>query len=82
MSKNKEVLLNDVDVCVVGLGVTSISLLRLLEHSDLSYAVISDRDFGIWSKLAERGIDFDLLSSSALAAFSWWEYDESNIRLR
>lgn len=64
-----------VDVCVVGLGVSSLALLRLLVRSGKSFVVISERDFGVWSRLAEHGDDFDLLSSNAVAGFSWWDFD-------
>lgn len=64
-----------VDVCVVGLGVSSLALLRLLVRSHKSFVVISERDFGVWSRLAEHDDDFDLLSSNAVAGFSWWEFD-------
>jgi len=66
---------SSVDVCVVGLGVSSLALVRLLVRSNKSFVVISERDFGVWSRLAERGDDFDLLSSNAVAAFSWWDFD-------
>ncbi|MGH1343753.1 MAG: hypothetical protein ACRBN8_19510 [Nannocystales bacterium] len=64
-----------VDVCVVGLGVSSLALLRLLVRSKKSFVVISERDFGVWSRLAEHEDDFDLLSSNAVAGFSWWDFD-------
>ncbi|MBV1860896.1 MAG: hypothetical protein KUG77_20945 [Nannocystaceae bacterium] len=64
-----------VDVCVVGLGVSSLALLRLLVRSGKTFVVVSERDFGVWSRLAERGDDFDLLSSNAVAAFSWWDFE-------
>lgn len=63
----------DVEVCVVGLGVSSIALLRLLVRSGTSFVVITEREFGIWSLLEEHDEDFDLLSSNALASFSWWD---------
>ncbi len=64
-----------VDVVVVGLGVSSLALVRLLQRAGKSYVVISERNFGVWSRLAEFGDDFDLLSSNAVAAFSWWDFD-------
>ncbi len=65
----------DVDVCVVGLGVSSLALIRRLAASDARFVVISEVDFGVWHRLAERGDDFDLLSSNAVAGFSWWDFD-------
>ena len=65
-----------VDVCVIGLGVSTLALVRSLEKSGHSFVVVSETDFGVWAALHARGDDFDLLSSTALAAFSWWDFDE------
>eukprot|EP00755_Sulcionema_specki_P021288 Sspe_Gene.73902::Locus_45118_Transcript_1_1_Confidence_1.000_Length_2245::g.73902::m.73902 len=66
----------EVDVCVVGLGVSTLALVRRLAAGNLTYVVVSDKDFGVWAEAARRGEDFDLLSSSATAAFSWWDFDD------
>lgn len=67
--------MREVDVCVVGLGVSSLALVRRLAGSKQSFVVISEEDFGVWGELAKHGDDFDLLSSNAVAGFSWWDFD-------
>ncbi|MEM7132152.1 MAG: hypothetical protein AAF702_37950 [Chloroflexota bacterium] len=69
-----------VDVCVIGLGVSSLALVRQLEQVNASYVVVSETDFGVWEAVARRGDDFDMSSSSAVSSFSWWKtLDEEDL---
>jgi hypothetical protein len=62
-----------VKVCVIGFGVSSLPLLRLLEKSNIPFRVVTEKFFGIWGALKESGDNFDLLSTVHTATFSWWD---------
>lgn len=73
---NDENQVETVEVCVIGLGVSSLALVRSLALANADFIVVSEMDFGIWATLDAIGEDFDLLSSNALASFSWWDLDD------
>ena len=56
--------MKETDVLLVGFGFSAIPLLRELDLSGVSYAIISEKDGSVWASLARSGgIDFDLVSS-------------------
>lgn len=65
----------DCEVCVIGLGVSSLPLLKLLEQSGTDFRVLTCTAFGIWQKLTEAGENFDLVTTIESTNYSWWDYD-------
>lgn len=65
----------DCEVCVIGLGVSSIPLLKLLQQSGTDFRVVTSTAFGIWRKLADAGENFDLVTTIESTNYSWWDYD-------
>eukprot|EP00439_Symbiodinium_sp_Y106_P022712 s3384_g2.t2 len=63
------------EVCVVGLGVSSLPLLKLLQQSSTDFRVVSSTAFGIWEKLTAAGENFDLVTTIESTNYSWWDYD-------
>ncbi|CAE7198423.1 unnamed protein product [Symbiodinium natans] len=63
------------EVCVVGLGVSSLPLLKLLQQSGTDFRVVSSTAFGIWDKLTAAGENFDLVTTIESTNYSWWDYD-------
>lgn len=63
------------EVCVVGLGVSSLPLLKLLQQSNTDFRVVSSTAFGIWEKLTAAGENFDLVTTIESTNYSWWDYD-------
>lgn len=57
----------------MGLGVSSLPLLKLLLESKTDFRVVSKDAFGIWQKLQEAGENFDLVTTIESTNFSWWE---------
>ena len=51
-------------VAIVGLGVSSIQLVRQLQREGVDYKVFTKQAFGIWTKLRDVGEEFDLVSTS------------------
>jgi len=65
-----------VDVGVIGLGISSIRLLKLLDSAkDISYRCVTMSEFGIWDKVGEHGENFDLVSTIESSNFSDWSFD-------
>ena len=64
-------------IAVVGLGVTSIQLIRQLEREGVEYLVFTKEAFGIWAKLYDAGENFDLVTTTESTNFHdmEWEYD-------
>jgi len=63
------------EVCVIGLGVSSIPLLKLLQQSGTDFRVVTSTAFGIWRKLSDAGENFDLVTTIESTNYSWWDYD-------
>eukprot|EP00931_Biecheleriopsis_adriatica_P116012 TRINITY_DN91727_c0_g1_i1.p1 TRINITY_DN91727_c0_g1~~TRINITY_DN91727_c0_g1_i1.p1 ORF type:complete len:631 (-),score=112.05 TRINITY_DN91727_c0_g1_i1:251-2119(-) len=63
------------EVCIVGLGVSSLPLIKELEKSSTDYVVVTSTAFGIWKKLHDAGEDFDLVTTIESTNYSWWDYD-------
>ena len=61
------------EVCVIGLGVSSIPLLKLLQQSGTDFRVVTSTAFGIWRKLADAGENFDLVTTIESTNYSWWD---------
>ena len=61
------------EVCVIGLGVSSIPLLKLLQQSGTDFRVVTSTAFGIWTKLADAGENFDLVTTIESTNYSWWD---------
>lgn len=69
----------DCEVCVIGLGVSSIPLLKLLQQSGTDFRVVTSTAFGIWRKLADAGENFDLVTTIESTNYSWWESEFSRL---
>ncbi|CAJ1450629.1 unnamed protein product [Effrenium voratum] len=65
----------DCEVCVVGLGVSSLPLLKLLQQTGTDFRVVTSAAFGIWQKLSEAKENFDLVTTIESTNYSWWDYD-------
>ena len=63
----------DCKVCVIGLGVSSIPLLKLLQQSGTDFRVVTSTAFGIWRKLADAGENFQLVTTIESTNYRWWE---------
>eukprot|EP00930_Biecheleria_cincta_P001057 TRINITY_DN102222_c0_g1_i1.p1 TRINITY_DN102222_c0_g1~~TRINITY_DN102222_c0_g1_i1.p1 ORF type:complete len:690 (+),score=84.51 TRINITY_DN102222_c0_g1_i1:54-2123(+) len=63
------------EVCIVGLGVSSVPLIKELEQSGVGYCVVTSTAFGIWKKLHDAGENFDLVTTIESTNYSWWSYD-------
>ncbi|CAE7780021.1 unnamed protein product, partial [Symbiodinium pilosum] len=63
------------EVCVIGLGVSSLPLLKLLQQSCTDYRVVSGTAFGIWDKMINAGENFDMVTTIESTNYSWWDYD-------
>ena len=68
---------HEVFVAIVGLGLSSIQLIRQLEREGVDYKVLTKQAFGIWAKIYEVGENFDLVSTTESTNFHdmQWEYD-------
>ncbi|CAJ1351559.1 unnamed protein product [Effrenium voratum] len=66
----------DCEVCVVGLGVSSLPLLK----SGTDFRVVTSAAFGIWQKLSEAKENFDLVTTIESTNYSWWDYDSRPAR--
>eukprot|EP00971_Amphidinium_carterae_P338530 6475903-Amphidinium_carterae.2 len=63
------------DVCILGLGVSSLPLIVELKSSDVDYLVVSEGEFGVWAKLHDLGESFDLVTTIESTNYSWWSYE-------
>ncbi|CAE8614658.1 unnamed protein product [Polarella glacialis] len=63
------------EVCIIGLGVSSLPLVKELEKSGTDYRVVSSDAFGVWQKLDAAGENFDLVTTIESTNYSWWSYD-------
>ena len=63
------------EVCVIGLGVSSLPLLKLLKETGRDFRVVTSTAFGIWHKLSEAKENFDLVTTIESTNYSWWDYD-------
>eukprot|EP00928_Gymnodinium_smaydae_P045052 TRINITY_DN30078_c0_g1_i1.p1 TRINITY_DN30078_c0_g1~~TRINITY_DN30078_c0_g1_i1.p1 ORF type:complete len:723 (+),score=87.46 TRINITY_DN30078_c0_g1_i1:244-2412(+) len=63
------------ELVVIGLGVSSIRLLKMLEADGKEFKVIAPKEFGIWTQMAEHGENFDLVTTIESTNFSDWAFD-------
>lgn len=61
-------------VCIVGMGVSSLPLVKLLEERSVDFCVVSEQNFGVWQKLDSLGEDFDLVTTIESTNYSWWDF--------
>ena len=69
------------EVCVVGLGVSSLPLLKLLQQSNTDFRVVSSTAFGIWEKLTAAGENFDLVTTIESTNYSGLDSQGENFNL-
>lgn len=68
----------EAEVGVIGLGISSLLLLRLLERDGIDYRIISNQAFGVWGVAKRQNLNWDLVSTLKSTAFRHWSLEHKD----